>query len=164
LADQTKTPKQLSVESDIEALEAQAKQPNSVRPDDASPALPPSTRRRLLSWIAPVVVGLGTALKGGSAQAASTDDFTEPLPVPTGRCIPTPGASASPEGSPSTRVASEGAGSPPASEPASSAAQPTTASTAAPTGQGDPQRDGPTADGELGRSGSTPPAKPSKLT
>ena len=97
MADETKTKIQLIAE--LEALRQRLDPPASDpgKPaseespaEDAGPVvLTPSTRRGLLGWITPVILSLGAVAKLGTAQAASTDDFTTP-PVPTraGRCLP----------------------------------------------------------------------------
>ena len=100
MADETKTTEQLIAE--IEALKKQLRQPASgagtpASADDAAPVVPaPRTRRGMLSWIAPVILSLGTVAKVGTARAASTDDFVAPVPTAApsvgmkGRCVATP--------------------------------------------------------------------------
>lgn len=105
MGEEKKTKQQLiaelgALESELEQSSAGGNQPALA--GDAVPfVLAPKTRRGLLSWAAPVLLSLGTALTPGTARAASTDDF---VPIRKGRCIPTPAASATPEptGSPTT--------------------------------------------------------------
>ena len=98
MADQKK--QQLN-DADVEAIKARPDQSTAgtgdraVADDDAPSPVAPSTRRGLLGWIAPVILSLGTALKAGTAQAGTTDDFVDPLP--SGRCLPTPAAAATPQ-------------------------------------------------------------------
>jgi hypothetical protein len=81
LADETTTEEQLIAEQSTSG---------SGEPAPAAGVAPgllaPSTRRGVLSWIAPMVMFVGTTLKPSTAQAA--DDFVgadEP-----GRCTPRP--------------------------------------------------------------------------
>ena len=117
MADETKTKEQLIAE--IESLKRELELPTSgtgktdSAQDVAAAVLRPSTRRGLLSWIAPVILSLGTVAKVGTAQAASTDDFTEPPPR-TGPCIPQSAAAPMPMSAdqPATASADEPATTP----------------------------------------------------
>lgn len=100
MAEETKTKQQLIAElgalkRELELSRAGRNPPASTG-DEVPFVLAPKTRRGLLSWAAPVLLSLGTALTPGSARAASTDDFVAPVPR-KGRCIPTPEASATPD-------------------------------------------------------------------